>query len=140
VEQSLTLAKLANEYSQKQTLQARRNRHKYITASTREYAYAQYMNDWVRRVERIGNANYPPQALINRLNGQLILTVSIRRDGRIEGITVVKSSGNKVLDKAAVDIVRLSEPFATLPQTAENPNVLYITRTWQFMAGQTSLN
>lgn len=140
VEQSLTLAKLANEYSQKQTLQARRSRHKYITASTREYAYAQYMNDWVRRVERIGNANYPPQALINRLNGQLILTVAIRRDGRIEGITVVKSSGNKVLDKAAVDIVRLSEPFATLPQTAENPNVLYITRTWQFMAGQTSLN
>jgi len=140
VEQSLTLAKLANEYSQKQTLQARRNRHKYITASTREYAYAQYMNDWVRRVARIGNANYPPQALINRLNGQLILTVAIRRDGRIEGITVVKSSGNKVLDKAAVDIVRLSEPFATLPQTAENPNVLYITRTWQFMAGQTSLN
>ena len=140
VEQSLTLAKLANEYSQKQSLQARRSRHKYITASTREYAYAQYMNDWVRRVERIGNANYPQQALINRLSGQLILTVAIRRDGRIEGITVVKSSGNKVLDKAAVDIVRLSEPFAALPETAENPNMLYITRTWQFTAGQTSLN
>ncbi|MEY3360272.1 MAG: hypothetical protein RI923_1532, partial [Pseudomonadota bacterium] len=120
--------------------QARRSRHKYITASTREYAYAQYMNDWVRRVERIGNANYPQQALINRLSGQLILTVAIRRDGRIEGITVVKSSGNKVLDKAAVDIVRLSEPFAALPETAENPNMLYITRTWQFIAGQTSLN
>lgn len=140
VEQSLVLAKLANEYNQKQTLQARRSRHKYITASTREYAYAQYMNDWVRRVERIGNANNPQQALINRLNGQLILTVAIRRDGRIEGITVVKSSGNKVLDKAAVDIVRLSEPFAALPQTVENPNALYITRTWQFIAGQTSLN
>ncbi|MEY3516132.1 MAG: hypothetical protein RIS67_349 [Pseudomonadota bacterium] len=140
VEQSLALAKLANEYSQKQSLQARRSRHKYITASTREYAYAQYMNDWVRRVERIGNANYPQQALINRLSGQLILTVAIRRDGRIEGITVVKSSGNKVLDKAAVDIVRLSEPFAALPETAENPNMLYITRTWQFIAGQTSLN
>ena len=65
---------------------------------------------------------------------------AIRRDGRIEGITVVKSSGNKVLDKAAVDIVRLSEPFAALPQTVENPNALYITRTWQFIAGQTSLN
>ncbi|WP_297802257.1 TonB family protein [Arenimonas sp. GDDSR-1] len=140
VEQSLALAKLANEYSQKQALQARRSKHKYITASTREYAYAQYMNDWVRRVERIGNANYPQQALINRLSGQLILTVAIRRNGRIEGITVVKSSGNKVLDKAAVDIVRLAEPFAALPETADNPNMLYITRTWQFIAGQTSLN
>ncbi|WP_395770939.1 TonB family protein [Arenimonas sp.] len=140
VEQSLALDKLADEYSQKQVLQARQSRHKYITASTRESAYALYMNDWVRRVEHIGNANYPRQALVNRLNGQLILTVAIRRDGRIEGITIVKSSGNIVLDKAAVDIVRLSEPFAALPETAENPNTLYITRTWQFIAGQTSLN
>ena len=140
VEQSLALAKLANEFSRKQNLQARATRHKYITASTREYAYAQYMNKWVRKVERVGNANYPQQALLNRLSGQLILTVAIRRDGRIEDITVVKSSGNRVLDRAAGDIVRLAEPFPALPKTAEDPSLLYITRTWQFIAGQTSLN
>jgi protein TonB len=140
IEQSLALAKLANEYSQKQSLQARKNRHKFITASTQEYAYAQYMNEWVRKVERVGNANYPEQALLDQMSGQLILTVAIRRDGRIEGITVVKSSGNKVLDGAAVKIVRLSEPFAALPATQEDPSVLYITRTWQFLAGQASLN
>jgi len=27
-----------------------------------------------------------------------------------------------------------------LPDTPENPSVLYITRTWQFIAGQTNLN
>ncbi len=140
VEQSLALAKLANEFSRKQNLQARASRHKYITASTREYAYAQYMNDWVRKVERVGNANYPQQALLNRLSGQLILTVAIRRDGRIEDITVVKSSGNRVLDRAAGDIVRLAEPFPALPRTAEDPAVLHITRTWQFIAGQANLN
>jgi len=140
VEQSLALAKLANEFSLKQSLQARATRHKYITASTREYAYAQYMNEWVRKVERVGNANYPQQALLDRLSGQLILTVAIRRDGRIEDITVVKSSGNRVLDRAAGDIVRLAEPFPALPKTAEDPSLLYITRTWQFIAGQTSLN
>lgn len=140
IEQSLALAKLANEFSRKQSLQARATRHKYITASTREYAYAQYMNDWVRKVERVGNANYPQQALLNRLSGQLILTVAIRRDGRIEDITVVKSSGNRVLDRAAGDIVRLAEPFPALPKTTEDPSLLYITRTWQFIAGQTSIN
>jgi protein TonB len=140
IEQSLAVAKLANEFNQKQRLQARQSKHKYITASTREYAYAQYMNTWVKKVERVGNANYPQQALLNRLSGQLILTVAIRKNGQIEGITIVKSSGNKVLDKAAVDIVRLAEPFAVLPTTAEDPNVLYITRTWQFIAGQTNLN
>lgn len=140
IEQSLAVAKLANEFNQRQRMQARQSKHKYITASTREYAYAQYMNAWVKKVERVGNANYPQQALLNRLSGQLILTVAIRKNGQIEGITIVKSSGNKVLDKAAVDIVRLAEPFAVLPTTAEDPNVLYITRTWQFIAGQTSLN
>lgn len=140
VEQSLALAKLANEYSQKQTLQARKSKHKFITASTQEYAYAQYMSGWVRKVERVGNANYPEQALLNQLSGQLILTVAIRRNGSIEGITVVKSSGNKVLDAAAVKIVRLAEPFAALPVTQEDPSVLYITRTWQFLAGQATLN
>ena len=140
VEQSLALARLANEYSQKQSLQARKSRHKFITASTQEYAYAQYMSEWVRKVERVGNANYPEQALLNQLSGQLILTVAIRRNGSIEDITVVKSSGNKVLDGAAVKIVRLAEPFAALPATKEDPSVLYITRTWQFLAGQATLN
>ena len=140
VKQSLALAQMANEFSRKQNLQTRTTQHKYITASTREYAYAHYMNDWVRKVERVGNANYPKQALLNRLSGQLILTVAIRRDGRIENITMVKSSGNRVLDRAAADIVRLAEPFPALPKTAEDPSLLYITRTWQFIAGQTSLN
>lgn len=140
IEQSLTLAKLANEYSQKQSLQAKKSRHKFITASTQEYIYAQYMNEWVRKVERVGNANYPEQALLNQLSGQLILTVAIRKNGLIENITVVKSSGNKVLDRAAVKIVRLSEPFASLPITKENPETLHITRRWQFITGQTKLN
>lgn len=140
IEQSLALAKLANEFNQKQALQAKKTRHKYITASTREYAYAQYMSAWVKKVERVGNANYPQQASTRQISGQLILTVAIRKNGQIEGITVVKSSGNRMLDQAAVDIVRLAEPFAVLPDTPENPSVLYITRTWQFIAGQTNLN
>ncbi len=140
IERSLELAKLANEYNRKQTLQARKTDQKYITASTREYAYAQYMNQWVRKVERIGNANYPQSILRSGNDGRLILTVAIRRDGHIEDIKLVKSSGNAKLDKAAIDIVKLAEPFAVLPKTDENPSLLYITREWQFSAGQTSLN
>ncbi len=140
IEQSLALAKLANEYSEKQSMQAKKSRHKFITASTQEYAYAQYMNEWVRKVERVGNANYPEQALLDQLSGQLILTVAIRKNGTIDNITVVKSSGNKVLDRAAVRIVRQAEPFAVLPATKDNPETLYITRTWRFTAGHTSLN
>ena len=87
------------------------------------------------------NITFPDNLLQNVAgNPTAEVEVTCSPSGKIEDVNLVKSSGNKVLDKAAVDIVRLSEPFATLPQTAENPNVLYITRTWQFMAGQTSLN
>ena len=140
IERSLELARLANEFSRKQAMQARRTEHKYITASTREYAYAQYMNQWVRKVERVGNVNYPQNALRAGIDGRLILTVAIRRDGRIEDITLVKSSGNAELDRAATAIVKLAEPFAALPSTKDNPGLLYITREWQFSAGHTSLN
>lgn len=140
VERSLELARLANEFSRKQNLQARRNDRKYITASTREYAYAQYMSQWVRKVERIGNANYPQAAMRGGGEGRLILTVAIRRDGGIDGVTVVQSSGNPALDRAAAGIVEMAAPFAVLPKTANDPAVLYITREWQFSAGQTRLN
>jgi protein TonB len=32
-------------------------------------------------------------------------------------------------------IVKLSEPFAPLPKTPEDVDVLHVTRTWQFMPG-----
>lgn len=140
VERSLELARLANEFSRKQNLQARRNDRKYITASTREYAYAQYMNQWVRKVERVGNANYPQAAMRGGGDGRLILTVAIRRDGGIDAVTVVQSSGNPALDRAAAGIVEMAAPFAVLPKTENDPAVLYITREWQFSAGQTRLN
>ena len=31
--------------------------------------------------------------------------------------------------------VRLSEPFAPLPKTQEDVDILHVTRTWQFMPG-----
>ena len=38
-------------------------------------------------------------------------------------------------DQPASRIVRLAEPFPPLPQTAENIDVLHITRTWDFQNG-----
>src|SRR3546814_16495910 len=75
------------------------------------------MRAWVNRVERIGNLNYPEQARQRRLQGRLVLTVSVRRDGSVQAIEVVESSGIALLDQSALRIVRLAEPFPTLPET-----------------------
>ena len=72
---------------------ASRLRRKAISTSTREYRYASYMEAWRRKVENIGNLNYPEEAKRRGLYGNLILHVAIRADGSLEQARVVRSSG-----------------------------------------------
>jgi len=70
------------------------------------------------------------------LYGNLLLTVSIRADGSVEGVRVERSSGQRVLDAAAVRIVEMSAPFAPLPpDIRRDTDILHITRTWTFTKG-----
>jgi len=113
---------------------ANRQRRKAISASTREYKYANYLEAWRRKVERVGNLNYPEEAKRHKMYGTLILHVAVRADGSIEGIRVLRTSGFDVLDEAAIKIVQLSAPFAPFPPDIRSEtDVLDITRTWQFL-------
>lgn len=128
------IAQLAAELRHKNEAYAKRPKKKYISANTKEYAYAAYMRGWSDRVERIGNLNYPEEARRRQLHGELILTVGLHRDGSIISIDVVQSSGSPLLDAAAERIVRLSAPFPPIPRN-QGVDELYITRTWQFLPG-----
>ena len=86
-------------------------------------------------VERVGNLNYPDEARRRRIGGLVVISVGVRRDGSVESTRIVQSSSIPMLDDAAVRIVTLSAPFAPLPRTQEDPDVLHVTRTWQFMPG-----
>jgi protein TonB len=119
---------------------AKRPKKKFISANTKEYAYAAYMRGWVDRVERVGNLNYPDQARQRELHGELVLTVGLNRDGSINNIALIKSSGQPVLDHAAERIVRLSGPFPPLPADNQRVDQLFITRTWQFLPGNVLRN
>ena len=135
IDRELAMARLAAEIHQDRERYARRPNRKFVSASTREYAYASYLRAWVDRVERIGNLNYPDEARRRRLAGQVVISVAIRRDGSVERAEVVDSSGQPLLDQAALRIVRLAEPYPPLPSTAEDVDVLHVTRTWQFLPG-----
>lgn len=134
-ERSMQMARLAAELDRQAQAYAKRPKRKFISANTREYAYANYMAAWVARVERVGNLNYPDEARRKNLNGNLVLTVAIRKDGTLERIDIIRSSGHQVLDDAAQRIVELSAPFTPIPPSNEEVDVLHITRTWQFVAG-----
>ena len=135
IERDIEMARLAAEIQLRSEQYARRPSRKFVSASTREYAWAEYLRGWVDRVERVGNLNYPDEARRRRIGGLVVISVAVRRDGSVEGTRIVQSSRIPMLDAAALRIVELSQPFAPLPKTRENPDVLHVTRTWQFLPG-----
>ena len=106
---------------------------KYINASTTQAKDAKYIKKWTKKIEYIGNVNYPEVAKKYKLNGKLILAVTISPAGKVLDISIRQSSKNKILDQAAIEIVRLSEPFDPIPKhVLLDNNALVITRTWIF--------
>ena len=127
--------RISAELDRRTELYAKRPRRKRISASTQEYKYAAYLEAWRRKVERIGNLNYPEEAKRQKLYGNLVLTVALLPDGSVEGIRLTRSSGHKLLDDAASRIVRLAAPFAPFPEEIRaETDILEITRTWQFLS------
>lgn len=111
---------------------AKRPRKKFIGARAREYRFAQYVEDWRLKIERIGTLNYP-EAARGKLYGSLLLSVSIRADGSVANVEVTRSSGHKVLDEAAMRIVNMSSPYAPFPpDISKDTDIIEIVRTWTF--------
>ncbi len=127
------MAQLQARISQQWDEYQKRPKRAFVGANVREYAFARYVEDWVAKVERVGNVNYPEAARRQGIYGSLKLTVSIHSDGRIEAVDVDRSSGSRVLDAAAIRIVELAAPYAAFPEDMrKKADILSITRTWTF--------
>lgn len=127
-------ARLAHELSTQIQNQAEKTRTRYLNSSTREFVPATYMRQWINRVERIGNLNYPDQARRDKLSGTLILDVVINADGELVKTDLRQSSGHQILDDAAKRIVQLAAPYSPFPpKLRQEADVIHITRSWEFL-------
>lgn len=133
VQLALEIARLEAEINKSITLYERMPKRKFIGARTQEYRYAQYVEDWRSKVERIGNLNYPEALRREKIFGKVRLTINIRFDGTIEKVEIDQTSGNRKLDAAAVRIAKLAAPYAAFPSDIRKEiDILSITRTWTF--------
>lgn len=123
------IASLEARITQEAQDKAKGPRSKRLTSvSTKSAAEAAYLNMWRQRVERIGNANYPPGA-----TGTLRMLVIILQDGTLESVKILDSSGNRALDSAAQRIVKMAAPYSEFSvDMRKNYERLEIIRTWQF--------
>ena len=133
---SSDIASLEAELANEQQLYAKRPRiHRLSAASTMRDKGAWYKDEWRKKVERIGNLNYPDEARRKQIYGNLRLMVSINRDGSLYEVLVLESSGQPLLDQAAQRIVRLAAPFAPFTGDLSDIDRLEIIRTWRFARG-----
>ena len=133
---SAEIASLEAELAQEQQLYAKRPKiHRLNAASTMRDKGAWYKDEWRKKVERVGNLNYPEEARRQRIYGSLRMLVSINRDGTLYEVQVLESSGQQVLDQAALRIVRLAAPFAPFTGDLADIDRLEIIRTWRFERG-----
>jgi len=136
----LRIAKLQAEIKKMRLDYAKRPKQIILTASTKKAVEASYLSQWVRRIERIGNLNYPIDARKNNINGALRLNVTINKLGQVLKITISKSSGSSILDAAAKRIVTLSQPFKPFSKELQkNADQIVIIRTWKFSSQQQRL-
>lgn len=105
-----------------------------VAAKAREDA--EYQIHLQERVIEIGNQNYPKESIEQGVYGSLRMMLTILPDGTLEGTEITESSGYQVLDRAAVQIARLSAPFQPFSRelSAKYDKIVFI-RTWQFLPG-----
>ncbi|GHD49779.1 protein TonB [Marinobacter persicus] len=134
MERSLEIASLEARLADQQQAYARRPRVEQVTAMrTLSSDNAWYVQNWVDKVTRVGNLNYPRQARQAGIHGDLRLLVALNKDGSIREVQILQSSGSSVLDDAAIQIVRMAAPFAPFSESMKDDfDVLEIIRTWSF--------
>ena len=134
---SLAIATLQAQLDlQRQEYAKRPRRYTISSASTKKSHDALYLDSWRRRIEAIGNINYPLEARQQQLYGSLRMLVALFPNGEVSEIQILQSSGHSLLDQAAMQIVSMAAPFDPFPEAMRaEADILEIIRTWRFHEG-----
>jgi protein TonB len=132
-DQRLEIARLEAQIAKEWEAYQKLPKRKFVGARTQGVVYAEYVDEWRQKIERVGTANFPDEARRQGTFGNVLVTVAIRADGSVEKIEIDRSSGSRVLDQAVTRIVQLSGPFKPFPAAVKREtDVLHITRNWAF--------
>ena len=136
---TLAIASLQAQLDLQQQALAQKPRKYIITsASAKKSHEASYLDSWRRRVEAVGNINYPIQARQQQVYGNVRMLISLNASGQISETRIIQSSGKSLLDQAAVAIVNLAAPFEPFPKELKaEADIIEIVRTFRFHEGNT---
>lgn len=91
-----------------------------ISVDTRESTIAAYLDDWKRRIESVGDQYFAELGDLEGLTGSPTLEVRIEASGQLSEVVIRRSSGSRVVDQAALDILRRASPYEPFPDEVRN--------------------
>ena len=104
---------------------------KLNTKEKKNLAANKYVSAWQRKIETIGNLNYP-DFVDSSVPLKLTLSVTLGKDGDLLDYALIKASGNQKLDQAAMEIIEMASPFNEFPEEMADFAEITIIRDWKF--------
>lgn len=92
-----------------------------VSLDTKEFKYISYFAGIKRKIELIWS--YPIEAQQQNMYGYLYLKFTIRRDGSLEKVDLIKSSGYKILDDEAINAIKTAAPYNPIPERIKGKNL-----------------
>lgn len=94
MQRSLEIASLEARLAEQEQSYSNRPRITRLTASsTMSVVDAYYIQNWQKKIERVGNLNYPEEARQRKIYGKPRLLIALWPNGTIKEIRVLESSG-----------------------------------------------
>ena len=101
-----------------------------VSLDTRDFRYISYFATIKRQIELVWN--YPEEAARAGVYGELMMQFIIRRDGRLEEVRLLRSSGSRILDEEAIRAVRIANPYNPFPKRITKKR-LHINAVFSYM-------
>jgi TonB family protein len=89
-----------------------------LSFDTKGYEWGPYAAEMIRKIKR--NWEIPKLAHYG-LKGRLVIRFFLMKDGRVEGLRLLVSSGIPPYDNASMQAIRNSSPFRAIPADFPNP-------------------
>lgn len=127
------IATLEAQLSQQQQVLSKKTKIETVDSNSTTHGKAsQYLEQFRQHVESVATQNYPRQAQLQNISGEVRLMVIINNDGTVKAIRLLESSGSTILDEAAKESVRQSAPFGKFTEDMSDIVELRVIRTWKY--------
>lgn len=101
-----------------------------VSLNTKEFRFVDYFSEIKRRIELVWQ--YPEEAALGGKSGEVTIRFSLRKNGSLIDVTIVHSTGVKILDDEALLAIKTAAPYPPFPEGIDKKR-LHIVGTFVYM-------